>query len=105
VRGVINIFFYFLVLARYVPNVAKWTGGVYDISVSNIGLIDDDRRPTSHIENFEWQYLRMGSFDPLHVWFLGGVFGVDRSSGAIFQIQYSNLGENNARGVIRLVTI
>jgi len=42
-----------------------------------------DRRPTSHFENFKWPYLRNGSSDPLHVWLYGGVFGDDRSNGAI----------------------
>ena len=31
--------------------------------------VTDDRRPTSHFENFKWPYLRNRSSDPLHVWF------------------------------------
>jgi len=50
--------------------------------------------------NFKWPYLRQGSSDPLHVWFYGGVFGVGGST------KFNRyVGENNARGVIRLVTI
>jgi len=43
-----------------------------------------------------------GSSDPLHVWFYGGVFGVGGSNGAISSwTTFNNVGENNARGVIR----
>ena len=58
-------------------------------------------------ENFKWPYLRKGSSDPLHVWFYGGVFGVGGSNGANSGLtQFSRyVGDNNARGVIRLVTI
>ena len=40
------------------------------------------------LKNFKWPYPRNGSSDRLHVWFQG-----------------KSTGENNARGVIRLVTI
>jgi len=58
-------------------------------------------------ENFKWPYLREGSSDPLHVWFYVGVFGVGVSNGAISGLTKFNryVGENNARGVVRLVTI
>jgi len=42
------------------------------------------------------------------VWFYDGVFGVGRSSGAISGLTKFNtvdVGEKNARGVIRLVTM
>jgi len=39
----------------------------------------DDRRPTDFLI---WPILGKGSSDPLHVWFYGGVFGVDGSNGA-----------------------
>ena len=69
----------------------------------------DDRRPhKAHIwENFKWPYLREGSSDPLHVWFYGGGFEVGGSNGSISGGTTFNgyVGENNARGVIRLVTI
>ena len=43
----------------------------------------------------------------LHVWFWGGVFGVGGSNGAISSWTKFNryVGENSARGVIRLVMI
>ena len=80
---------YFLLLVRYVPNVAKrsiiwdhckkkYTG---DRPATNDQRPTDDRRPISHLENFKW--LREGSSDPLHVWFYGGVFGVGGSNSAI----------------------
>ena len=52
-------------------------------------------------------HLRDGSSDPLHVWFYGRVFGVGGSNGAISSwTKFSKyVGENNARGVIRLVAI
>jgi len=56
---------------------------------------------------FRWRYLRDGSSDSLHVWFQGGVFGIGGSNGAISSwTKFSKyVGENNARGVIRLITI
>jgi len=74
-------------------------------------ILRTDRRPTNdqpHIwENFKRPYLREGSSDPLRVWFYGGVFGVGGSNGANSGSNKFNryVGENNARGVIRLVTI
>jgi len=64
-------------------------------------------RPTSHLGKFKWPYLREGSSDPLHVWFYGGVFGVGGSNGANSGLTKFNryVGENNAQGVIRFVTI
>jgi len=74
---------YFLLLERYVPNVAK-----NEISVSMYILTTDrltsDRPTTSHLEKIEWPYLRNRSSDPLHVWFQGGVFGDGGSNGAIY---------------------
>ena len=78
--------FTLLLLARYVPNVAKRSRGLYEISVrrSNIEDRPTDRPLKALIgENFKWPYLRKGSPDPLHVWFYGGVFGVGGSNGAI----------------------
>jgi len=45
--------------------------------------------------------------DPLQVWFYGGVFGVGGLNRANSGLNKFNryVGENNARGVIRLVTI
>ena len=47
-----------------------------------------------------------GSSDPLHVWFYGGVFEVGGSNGVNSGLIKFNryVGENNARGVIRLVS-
>jgi len=60
-------FVIFLLLARYVPNVA-YQRGVYEISVRSIlrtaRPATDDRRPASqccHWENFKWPYLRESS--------------------------------------------
>ena len=49
----------------------------------------------------------VGSSDPLHVWFYGGVFGVSGSNNPNSGLTKFNryVGENNARGVTRLVTI
>jgi len=38
-------------------------------------------QPAAILENFEWLYFRNGSFDPLHIWFLGTVFMASRSNG------------------------
>ena len=48
-----------------------------------------------------------GSPDPLRVWFYCRVFEVGGSNGAISSLAKFNkyVGENNARGVIRLVTV
>jgi len=67
---------HFLLLARYVPNVAKRS--IRDQCKKYI-LRND--RPTDlsfgpYWRNFKWPYLREGSSDPLHIWFYGGVFGV-----------------------------
>jgi len=78
-----SILLYFLLLARYVPNVAKRS--IWNQCKKYIYRGPTDR-PTDqpHIwENFEWRYLREESSDPLHVWFYGGVFGVVGSNGAI----------------------
>jgi len=72
----------FLLLARYVPHVAKRS--IWDQCKKYI-CIDD--RPTTDLlfawENLKWPYLRKGSSDPLHVWFYGGVFKIGGSNGAI----------------------
>ena len=100
---------FFTPRARYVPNVAKRS--IWDQCKKKYILRIDrptgDQPTTSHLENFKWPYLREGSSDPLHVWFYGGVFGVGGSNGAISGFAKFNryVGENNARGVIRLVTI
>jgi len=59
----------------------QWRG-IYEISVRSIYILRTNRRPTSHVENFKWPYLREVSSDSLHVWFYGGVFGVGGSNGA-----------------------
>jgi len=96
-----------VMLARYVPNVAKRS--IWDQCKKFILTTDrpTDRPTTSYLGKFKWPYLRKGSSDPLHVWFYGGVFGVGKSNGAISGVTTLNIyvGENNARGVIRLVTI
>ena len=60
-----------------------------------------------HLEKFKWRFLRGESSDLLRVWFEDGVFGVSGSHGANSGLTKFNMyvGENNARGVIRLVTI
>jgi len=60
-----------------------------------------------HLGKFKWRYLRGGSSDLLRVWFYDGVFGVGGSNGAnSFLTKFNRyVGENNARGVIRLVAI
>jgi len=64
-------------------------------------------RRSRHLEKFKWRYLRGGSSDLLYVWFYNGVFGVGGSNGDNSGLTKFNryVGENNARGVIRLVTI
>jgi len=69
------VYFLLLFATFCIPNVAKrsiWDQCKY---VYFDNRPTSDRRPTSHLENFKWQYLRNGSSDPLHVWFQGGVFG------------------------------
>ena len=99
----------FLLLARYVPNVAKRS--IWDQCQKKY-ILRTDRRPTDlsfgqYWGNFKWPYLRKGLSDPLHVWFDGGVFEVGGSNGASSFLTKFNgyVGENNAGGVIRLVTI
>jgi len=70
-----------------------------------------DRRPTTdrpvNFETFKRPYLCEQLSYPLHVWFYGGVFEVGGSNGANSGLTNFNryVGENNARGVIRLVTV
>ena len=95
----------------YVPNAVKRS--IWDQCKKYIHwrLTDDcwlsDQWPTSHLETFKWPYLHKGSTDPLHVWFYGGVFGVGGSNGTMSRWTKFNryVGENNVRGVIRLVTV
>ena len=63
------------------------------------GLLSFEKNSNGH-------YLREGSSDPLHVWFYSGVFWIGGSNDANFDLtKFSRyVGENNARGVIRLVT-
>jgi len=76
------IYFLILLLARYVPTVAKRS-----IWGRNIDDRPTDRRSTNdrplNFENFKRPYLCDGLSDPLHVWFYGGVFEVGGSNGAI----------------------
>ena len=81
-------------------------------------IIDDrptsDRRPTDdrplNFENFKWPYLREGSSDSLRVCSRVG-FSKSADRMALFPVGPNSIGiyvglrENNARGVIRLVTI
>ena len=64
-------------------------------------------RRSRHLEKLKWRYLGGGSSDLLRVWFEDGVFGGGGSNGANSGFtQFSRyVGENNAQGVIRLVTI
>jgi len=64
-------------------------------------------RRSRHLEKFKWRYLGGGSSDLLRVWFEDWVFGGDGSDGVNSGLTKFNryVGENNARGVIRLVTI
>ena len=64
-------------------------------------------RRSRHLEKFKWRYLGGGSSDLLCVWFEDGIFGGGGSNGANSSLTKFNgyVGENNARGVIRLVTI
>ena len=64
-------FYMILLLARYVPNVAKRSIYIYEISKKNYILRTDrptNDRPTSHLGKFQMA-IRKGSSDPLHVWF------------------------------------
>ena len=85
-----------------VPNVAKRS--IWHQCKKYILTTDPT---TSHLGKLKWPYLRKGSSDPLHVWFYGGVFGVGGSNSAISSWTKFNryVEENNARGVIRLVTM
>jgi len=86
---------------------------IWKISNGHISAICDGERsqrreaPADRFASWWWWYLREGSSDPLHTWFYGGVFEVDRSNGGNSGLTKFNryVGENNARGVIRLVTI
>ena len=125
----------FSLLARYVPNVAKRSRPIYDISVTGLAvafavlyrwimqllikwssfidniilttdrLATDDRPLISKISNDDI----CATGHPIyfmHVWFQSRVFGVGGSKGAISIWKFDrNVGENNARGVIKLVTI
>jgi len=64
-------------------------------------------RLVHHLGKFKGRYLSGRSSDLLCVWFLDGVFGVGGSNGANSGLTKFNrcVGENNVRGVIRLVTI
>jgi len=90
-----------LLLARYVPNVANRS--IWEQCRSIYWGPTDP--PPQIWKNFKWPYLREGSSDPLHVWFYGGVFGVGGSNGANSDLTKFNryVGENNARGVIRIL--
>jgi len=98
----------FLLLARYVPNVAKRS--IWDQCKKKY-ILRTDRRPTDlsfgqYWGNFKWPYLRKGSSDPLHVWFYGGVFGVGGSNSAISGFaKFNRYDGKTMRNVIRLVTI
>jgi len=86
----------FVLLARYVPNVAKRS--ILDQCKKSILTTDrptdrpatdrrpatSDRQPTNDLtlESFKWPHLCEGSCDPLHVWFYCIVFGVGGSNGA-----------------------
>jgi len=69
--------------------------------------VSPNPRCSRHLEKFKWRYHRGGSSDLLRVWFEDGVFGVGGSNDANSGLTKFNgyVGENNARGLIRLVTI
>jgi len=48
-------------------------------------------RPQPCWKNFKWRYLHNRSSYPLHVLFLGGVFGDGGSNGAIFDLNKFNM--------------
>jgi len=91
----------FLLLAHYVPNVAKRS--ILDQCKKKY-IMRTDRLTTHRPTNLSFG---KGSSDPLHVSFYGGVFGIGRSNGAFSGlaqfIRY--VGKNNVRGVIRSITI
>jgi len=80
-------------------------------SMDRMALFPVSRNPRwwlgRHLGKFKWRYLRGGSSDLLRDCFYDGVFGVGGSNGANSGLTKFNryVGENNARGVIRLVTI
>ena len=78
--------------------------GLFGVGGSN-GAISGFAK--SNLEKFKWRYLGGGSSDLLRVWFEDGVFGGGGSNGANSGLtKFSRyVGENNAGGVIRLVTI
>ena len=88
-------------------------GGVFEVGGSNgdnSGLSKSKmaaRLPAAILEKFKWRYLGGGSSDLLRVWFWDGVFGIGGLNGANSGLTKFNrcVRENNARGVIRLVTI
>jgi len=113
---VIDTVLYFLLLARYVPNVAKRSRPIWDQCKKKY-ILRTDRRPTDDqrptdlsrlsLGKIQMAISRQGVVRSTSVWFYGGVFGGGgwngANSGLTKFIRY--LGENNAQGVIRLVTI
>jgi len=90
----------FLLLARYVPNVAKRS--VWDQCNRKYILRTDDRPTNLLFGKISNGHISQGVIDPLHVWFYGGIFGVGGSNGAISGLTKFNryVGENNSRGVM-----
>jgi len=73
----------FLLLARYVLNVAKRSIMYNEISVRrSIYWRPNDLSFGTYWGNFKWPYLHEGSSGPLHVCLYCGVCGVGRSNGA-----------------------
>jgi len=91
-KRAIKTFNLFLLLVRYIPNVAKRS--IWDQCKKKY-ILRTDRRPTSNRPRMDrrpttdwptsqfWKYLRKALSDPLHVWFYSGVFEVRGSNGAI----------------------
>jgi len=96
----------FLLLARYVPNVAKRS--IWEQCKKKYVLrTDRPTKKTSHLGKFEMAISRRGVVRSTSCLFYGGVFEVGGSNGANSGLTKFNryVGENNARRLIRLVTI
>jgi len=81
---------------------------VYEVYISRTDRVrPTDQRPTSQISKFRMAISLEGVIRFTSCLVLGGVFGVCGSNSAISSWTKFNryVGENNARGVIRLVTI
>ena len=97
---------HFLLLAPHVPNVAKRS--IWEQCKKKYVLrTDRPTKKTSHLGKFEMAISRRGVVRSTSCLFYGGVFEVGGSNGANSGLTKFNryVGENNARRLIRLVTI